>query len=177
MLATRAPGSWTMTTPLLTLSRRPTCGASTAVRRGRLVSPSLRALVRNGGRSSRSSGSSAGSRRGSCSTGTTVTTSGSQSVQDSPFGSLAYSVGPRNREIMLSMAAYESLPSLDAVLRRYEEDWMYERVEKDFIAKYLLVIALLISMAVWAMVAVSIWLFVFEMRLRVAINGADDAPV
>jgi len=62
---------------------------------------------------------------------------------------------------MLSMAAYESLPSLDAVLRRYEEDWMYERVEKDFIAKYLLVIAMLISIALWAMVAVSIWLFVF----------------
>lgn len=62
---------------------------------------------------------------------------------------------------MLSMAAHESLPSLDAVLRRYEEDWMYERVEKDFIAKYLLVIAMLISIALWAMVAVSIWLFVF----------------
>jgi len=38
---------------------------------------------------------------------------------------------------------------------------MYERVEKDFIAKYLLVIAMLISIALWAMVAVSIWLFVF----------------
>lgn len=62
---------------------------------------------------------------------------------------------------MLSMAAYESLPSLDAVLRRYEEDWMYERVEKDFIAKYLLVIAMLVSIALWVMVAVSIWLFVF----------------
>lgn len=62
---------------------------------------------------------------------------------------------------MLSMAAYESLPSLDAVLRRYEEDWMYERVEKDFIAKYLLVIAMLVSIALWAMVAVGIWLLAF----------------